>query len=261
MELKLCFDTDSSCKLFIKDKILQGDKGYLPDNSEAIVFNRFRYADTAAIDVLVHHRYDDNADIITEIAKSVFSEHTSKIESIEIPVQFDGWFTIYHLVLPTKEWLDWAISKDADLSSYTNGLYYIYDNKVYMYRNGPQPKYNEVDLLALCEANTTLTSISKWEQDHVSICGLRNCYLSLCKQIFKTRGFSTCWNKQSIDSDLIYRRDLAWMAINIITYMVEFGQLAEAERIIEQINGCNGLCKTHDYGSVSSGSGCGCTKV
>lgn len=251
MELNLCLDTDQSCKLFIKDKIKQGDTGYLPDNSKVIAFNRFRYADTAAIDVLVHHRYSDEGDIKTEVSKSVFSKHTTKIEAVELPVTFDGWFTIYHLVLPTIEWV--TAHLDADYSAYKNGFFFIQDDKVYK-KNGEEGV--EVDLLALCEMNPELTSISKFEQDHVSICGLRNCYLSFCKQIFKAKGFSPCWNKLNINNELIYKRDLVWMAINVIKYMVEFNQLAEAERILEQINGCNGLCKSHDY---ESSSGCGCS--
>ena len=53
---------------------------------------------------------------------------------------------------------------------------------------------------------------------------------------------SACWNKNKIDSELIYKRDLVWMSINVIKYLTECEQLAEVERILETINGCNGLC-------------------
>lgn len=80
----------------------------------------------------------------------------------------------------------------------------------------------------------------------------------MCQQILNDRGFSPCWDKNSIDPNLILRRDYVWMAINVIKYMVQFEQLAEAERIIERIGGCNGLCES-EFKQLSSG-GCGCSK-
>lgn len=48
------------------------------------------------------------------------------------------------------------------------------------------------------------------------------------------------------------------MAINVIKYLTECEQLAEVERIIETIKGCNGLCVSSDV--TSKTSGCGCCK-
>jgi len=36
--------------------------------------------------------------------------------------------------------------------------------------------------------------------------------------------------------------------------MIDFNQLAEAQRLLERINGCNGLCSGKDTGD----KGCGC---
>jgi hypothetical protein len=53
---------------------------------------------------------------------------------------------------------------------------------------------------------------------------------------------------------LILKRDLVWAALNVIQYMIDFNQLAEAQRLLERINGCNGLCSSEDTGD----KGCGC---
>jgi hypothetical protein len=45
-----------------------------------------------------------------------------------------------------------------------------------------------------------------------------------------------------IDKELIYKRDLLWSALNVIKYMIEIDQYEEAERLLERIMGCNGLC-------------------
>nr|DAM35540.1 MAG TPA: hypothetical protein [Bacteriophage sp.] len=34
---------------------------------------------------------------------------------------------------------------------------------------------------------------------------------------------SACWNKNKIDSELIYKRDLVWMSLNVIAYLAELG--------------------------------------
>ena len=36
--------------------------------------------------------------------------------------------------------------------------------------------------------------------------------------------------------------------------MIDFNQLAEAQRLLERINGCNGLCSSENTGD----KGCGC---
>ena len=56
--------------------------------------------------------------------------------------------------------------------------------------------------------------------------------------------------------DVDFARDLVWMAINVIKYLTECEQLAEVERIIETIKGCNGLCVSSDVTSKTSGCGC-----
>ena len=48
------------------------------------------------------------------------------------------------------------------------------------------------------------------------------------------------------------------MAINVIKYLTECEQLYEVERIIETIQGCNGLCSSSDVSSKVGG--CGCSK-
>lgn len=79
----------------------------------------------------------------------------------------------------------------------------------------------------------------------------------MCQQIFENRAFSKCFDRNKIDSELIYKRDLVLMAINVIKYLTECKQLAEVERIVEILNGCNGLCNSSNI--INSTNGCGCS--
>ena len=48
------------------------------------------------------------------------------------------------------------------------------------------------------------------------------------------------------------------MAINVVKYLTQCEQLSEAERVIETIQGCNGLCVSTNL--TNSTNGCGCSK-
>lgn len=181
---------------------------------------------------------------------------TSSFES-KVSLDFDGHFSLYYIVLPTKEWV---YNMEQNLPTRL-GLYeiifYIYDNKVYQYVK------NEEDIL-ISDTSILLdylypgTIISAVKEDSVSVCNLQKCYVNLCQQIFESRAFSQCSNKNKIDCELTYKRDLVWMALTVIHYMVkEQGSFTEAQRIVELLNSCNGVCG--DNKSRSNGKGCGCS--
>lgn len=243
MELNIDIITSDSCKVIIKDL-----SDYLPEDFSGTVKGKFKFSDTVSIDVLQHNKSQE-----TVYRNPVYSQHTTQ-DPIEVPVDFDGWFTVVHVVLPSKEWFDKEISKQQGSAIGIYSIIYYSDGvTIHKYVGG---RTEEVTIQEVLEVNPTDTTISKIDRDYVSICFLRKCYINLCQQIFNSRGFSKCWNKNDIDSDLIYRRDLVWMAINVIKYLTECEQLAEVERIIETIRGCNGLCVPSDITSKTSGCGC-----
>lgn len=245
MELNININTDSRCKVIIEDKT-----EYLNESSTSTSKGSFKYSDTVSIVVLQHNKSKE-----TVVKSPTYDYHTS--EYIEVPIGFDGWFTVNYLVLPSREWFDRerAKSSGSALNLY-NIVYFVEDGYIYKYVNGQTEGASIEEVLEINPVNTT---VSKTSKDYISICFLQKCYVNLCQQIFNDRGFSQCWNKNSVDSELVYKRDLVWMAINVIKYLTEFNQLAEVERIIEQINGCNGLCKSNSTYQPKDG-GCGCSK-
>lgn len=245
MELSIKITTSDSCKVIVQDL-----SAYLPEDQTGIVKGKFKYSDTISIDVLQHNKSKE-----TVYTDPVYTLHNTA-DPVNIPVKFDGWFTVIHLVLPTKDWFDKESSKqEGSAIGLYNIVYYSDGASIYKYVNGQS---SETTIDEIIEVNPVDTTVSRTGEDYVSICFLRKCYINLCRQIFNSRGFSPCWNKNDIDSDLIFRRDLVWMAINVIKYLTECEQLAEVERIIETIKGCNGLCVSSDV--TSKTSGCGCCK-
>lgn len=256
MELNINIITDAHCKVIIEDK-----SEYLNESSNTTQKGRFKYSDTASIVILQHNKISG-----AEVKAPSHNKHTSQY--IEVPIQFDGWFTINYLVLPTEEWFVNNYESNYSALSIYDIVYFTDGTNIYKYvpnksTSASTPSnanpYQYVDMEEVLEVNPVNTTISKVSKDYISICFLQKCYINLCQQIFNDRAFSQCWNKSDVDSELIYKRDLVWMAINVIKYLTEFCQLAEVERIIERINGCNGLCKSNST-NLSTSSGCGCSK-
>lgn len=245
MELNIKVTTNDSCKITIQDNTT-----YLPETFTGVAKNNFKRSDTISVDVLRLNKIQE-----AEYKKQI---HTKNINNslIQIPIKFDGWFTINHIVLPTKEWFEREINKtEASAISLYSIIYFADEDNIYKYVDN---KTQVVDIDEVLEINTINTTISKTSKDYVSICYLRKCYINLCKQMFNDRGFSSCWSKNKIDSELIYKRDLVWMAINVIKYLTECEQLNEVQRIIEVLKGCNGVCSPDNL--TSKTSGCGCSK-
>lgn len=243
MDLNINIITNDKCQVIIQDL----KEGYLAENSSVIVKGKFKYSETASISVLQHNKSTGPI-----IQNPVYTDHSVN-NPITLPVKFDGWFTVNYIVLPTREWFESAT--EAMLQLYET-IYFIDGETIYGYTYGQDEPY-PVDLEVVVLRNIEDTTISKVCENYVSICFLNKCYIDLCQQIFRAAGFSPCDKKHDIDSDLIYRRDLVWMAINVVKYMVELNQLAEAERIIERIGGCNGLCKNEFRQFTEHDCGCG----
>ena len=245
MELNINVTTSDSCKIMVSDI-----STYLAEDFSGTVKGKFKYSDTVSIDVLQHNRTTE-----TVYRDPIYTKHDT-LQPINIPVEFDGWFDVIHLVLPSIEWFNREIDKSEGSALGLYDLVYFSDGiDIYKYLDG---NVSQVTINEVLEVNPINTTISKTNRDYVSICFLRKCYINLCQQIFEDRGFSRCWNKNKVDSELIYKRDLVWMAINVIKYLTECEQLAEVERIIETIQGCNGLCVSSNL--TSKTNGCGCSK-
>ena len=240
MELNINITTSDKCKIVVQDV-----STYLAEDFSGIVKGKFKYSDTISIDVLQHN----------QTLKTIYTKHDT-LKSVDIPIEFDGWFSLVHLVIPNIEWFNKELEKTEGSALGLYNIVYFSDGiDIYKYING---KTSQVTIDDILEINTVDTTISRISRDFVSICFLRKCYINLCQQIFNDRGISKCWNKNKVDSELIYKRDLVWMAINVVKYLTQCEQLAEADRVIKTIQGCNGLCVSTNL--TNNTNGCGCSK-
>ena len=157
---------------------------------------------------------------------------TSEDQQIIFDLGFDGFYTLVTMKVPKDPQADY---------------YYFNDS---FYHQG-----QEVELQELIELNPQVTGIDVTYDYYFQTCRLKRCFINMCYEVFDTQ-HSVCKNLK-LDQNLVYNRDLVWSALNAIKFMVEVDQYEEAERLLERIMGCNGLCKNSCPDSHSN-SKCGC---
>lgn len=244
MELKISLTTCNacdSCNVTIKDQ-----SEYLSEDSTGTVKGKFKFSDTISLDILQLNKSSEPLYL-----SPTYTKHEEN-KNVTLSISQDGWYSVVHLVLPSIDWFNTELAKsEGSAIGLYSAVYYTDGENIYKYE---KEKITQEEIPTIVEINTIDTTISRTSTDFISICLLRKCYINLCQQIFNDRGMTSCWSKNTIDSELVFKRDLVWMAINVIKYLTECEQLAEVERIIENITSCNGICAS----SSTTTSGCGC---
>lgn len=268
MDVKFEICTKERCQVHVRD-ISKEDvsTGYMPESSSGVAMNRFKYSETGLVTVVYIERYDDDKKKIGSVTYSPHDDIANK-ESVEIPIRFDGVFTIYNVVLPTEEWFKSTLENNPDALMVYDAIYTVDVENSYIYKYVKKDDSGNVsidsfersgaDAEEVIQRNTEGTTISLDCDTLVSICHLLHCYLSLCQDIFENQGFSKCLDRSDVDDELRYKRDLVMMTLHVIKYLVQYNRLHEAQRIIEEIGGCNGLCTGwYEHAGLKPDCGCG----
>lgn len=144
---------------------------------------------------------------------------TQKNDKVIFDVNSDGFYTLATIKVSKSEEEEYY---------YKNGNFY---------HNGM-----EVSLEILSEMNPETSGLDIEHEYYFHTCHLRQCFVNICEQILNQ--VEAC-NKNSIDYNLSYKRDLLWSALNVIDYLSEQEKFEEAERLLERIMSCNGLCDSY----------------
>lgn len=240
----------NTCGIIITG-LTKGAGGYLPEDSTESVAGQFKYSETVTVNVVQLNKTDE-----TELIKSVIIPHITEDDETIVNLTKDGFFNVSHIVIPTTEWLQKEIDNPNNtLASYST-IYVSDGSGILKYIGG---QLVECPALELAERNPEGTTISIGEKSTFSICYLSKCFVTLCNEILNMN-LSKCKSKNADLEDWIFKRDFVWMTINVIKYLISLGQLAEAQRILEDTDTCNGICSSINTESktLTGRSGCGC---
>lgn len=219
-------------------------KEYLDENATSQPYREYKYKDTATVYIIQSNKVDSSQNSI----ETFIVDHCSYLDELHHIFNIDGFYTIYQVIVPTLN----CINNKFDNSYYeqfSDIFAYNEDTDTIQQFNGK--KWNDVSpeifTLDYCDPNYFISC-----QDMFMLANLWTCYVKLCQSLFES---SLLKCKKSTSEDLTFRRDVVWMTINILGYYVKRDQLNEAQRLLEEVEGCNGLCK--DIESIKQ-KGCGC---
>lgn len=175
----------------------------------------------------------------------------------------DGLYEVTHIILPTDVWLKYVLERDKSALTAYNLIYY-YDTQSQSFMKYVDEESVAVSVEEILEVNATpltdvkekTTTIIRGDKNTFCMCHLNECFYRLCKNLLGDLP-GRCQNKLDDVKMLIYNRDIIWMGINVIKYLIELAQYYEAQRVLEDITQCGGICKDVDR-VVEGGGSCGC---
>lgn len=223
---------------------------YLDDTATMTSTRLYHYTDSITVNVL----RSITADGEYTIRDTQLVTHVSTgIDQADVEFPIDGLYEIAHIILPTQSILTAA-------SQYSKFYYFDEDSDTYKLYNTTTETGTEVTIEEILEINADAltnnlpTSIIRSDQNTFCLCYLNTCFYKICKELL-SNFCGKCINKLNTPKQDIYNRDIIWMAINIIKYLISLNQYYEAQRILEAIIQCGNICANQE---PQKGVGCGC---
>ena len=103
MELKIKIITCNACdncKVTVQD-----NSTYLSEDNVGTVKGKFKFSDTISIDILQLNKSQEAIYL-----DPTFTDHSS-LGNSTLQVSSDGWYSLVHIVLPSKEWFERELNK------------------------------------------------------------------------------------------------------------------------------------------------------
>lgn len=243
MNLNICINQINVCKGYVSE--VDSADEYLQKGSNLTAKYRFEYKDTASVDIF--KRNTTKGGVFTEYKITLRDAKDDKLPVIDLPN--DGWYTAYHMVIPTEDWINREFSKEGSIIKVYDRVYYTDGNYISSYIPAKQKSERVTvdDLLNEVSSNTT---ISRATADYVSICHLQAAMDTAYKKILEQRMYNGSCHIDACEANRLTA------LINLVKHYVRWGQLAEAERIIEKIN-YSAVISTDTVDKLRT-KGCGC---
>lgn len=184
----------------------------------------FQYEDTMTLDIVIY-----NDSISPELHAVVFTDHSGYLTEVQLPLSKDGWYSIYHIILPTDKWYYKEKRKHFNKLSKYKDVYVTDGKNIYRKENDNLTQLDILDLLREDLSKTTVTISSK---DIFLTCYLEKCYISICNNLLS----------EDSDSKIEYKRDFIWSTIEIINILIKNTNLRQAQSVIEEVMSCKGFC-------------------
>lgn len=248
MQLNINIHETVGGDLFVKE--LAYEQGAYADAlTELFPLSSPKFIQSASITVLTRHT-STSADIVKAF---VHDHHVTEVSN-KFPVKHDGWYEVAHLVIPNENWLIEAEEKGA-LDNFAT-IYICKDEKVYKL-NGRQ--LTLIDITDILESESLADSNVWMVRKNVFVLfNLWQCYLNYCRRMIEGECSQDTHCADDCNDEATKNRNLIWIFLNAIQYLVKFGEMSKAQELLENITvGCNTLCSSEMFTKQYN---CGCGK-
>lgn len=216
----------------------------LKDNN-LIVSSNIKFKNAIAVNILIQNTTKEQSIINTYLAND-------SIDESEFNLSNDGFYTIYHVIIPTLEWLKQAITDVSEMIKYDN--IYVTDKKQiykYYYKTNKLIPIDSQEILEInCNSKTNIISEHK---DLFLYYYLRNCLINFLDYDFQNlikncsdKKYSingNCCNSRTLSNkEIKFRRDIILMFLNLIKYYVYCEKYYTAQELLEEFINCYGYC-------------------
>lgn len=253
MAFKLC--KKGNCGVTITDLNEYQIQSYLTRSSTIY----YTFMQSASINTLSSINYEGESTLQAYKINTHYEtdEHLPVPDESDLDFVVDGLYEVNHLILPTLEWYETYKTEVFGENGFTS-VYFIDGEDVYKV-NPVTREIIKVEIEELLEINPKGSTIIKETKNTFSLCHLLECFYNICKDLLSKLCPINC-NSKSSYQELILNRDIMWMAINVIRYCIDLGQYYEAQRFLEQIQGCGTICRQYDINKLKQAGGCGCSR-
>lgn len=241
MEFNIKIDSQLNGEISIFD-LSKNFEQYLSEDLTDITtsFNSYKYSESITLNFIIKINVQDQ-----HLVDTIITEHIiNKEEQSNFKISEDGYYLIKHLILPTKTWFDNA---SPDYLNYYKDVYILDNNKLFKYINGELIEMNIQDILL---QDLSTSTIKHCDLNLFFIGNLQQNYINTCKHILNDVLFEC-----PVKNEQSQQRDILWMTINVLNYLVEFKQFEEAQRILENFIKCG-----RNYLPNKTKINCGCIK-
>lgn len=249
------------CGITVTGLELDNDE-YLSEDNVIISTRNYTYQQSVTINILksINAKQEETIRDVQVVLHKV-----DCIDESDFEMEVDGLHSIIHMILPTQEWLTHVVTHSPESLESYYGVYY-YDTNTSNYMKYDSGKIMLASLEEILEINAIppidptelTTTIIRNSKSTFCLCKLRECFYQICKKLLQAFPVK-CPDQLSDISEWQYYRDIIWMAINVIKYLLEKEQYYEAQRILEEITYCGSICNNLDTVQKYS-SNCGCSQ-
>ena len=247
------------CGITVTGLELDNDE-YLNEDNVLISTRNYTYTQSVTINVLKSINAQQEE---TVRDTKVVLHKVDCIDESDFEMEVDGLHSIIHIILPTQDWLNNVLTHSPEsLDSYYGVYFYNTNTNTYMkYENGQSvltslEEILEINALPPASINDLTTTIIKNSKSTFCLCKIRDCFYQICRKLLEAYPVK-CPDKSDDIATWQYYRDILWMAINTIKYLLEKEQFYEAQRILQEINYCGSICGNT---AKKVNSSCGCSQ-